>query len=493
MFKNIQKQLLLKYPLIWNTKFVPMLAIGILFQILYFGIGYLSGSIDFSGKVYYESEISSVLFGILIAILTFIVWLVYYFKNNAFKSFYSKSKNALFYEWFQIFVISLLLVSFYLPFSIGKQLHERSYFSEIEATKRCKTIALADIFIDGYFAKTEIDSTKSVLKDSIINGEYRYTQLIYKDSMFFQAKKYSEFSLMNRRSYDFSLISREQDSLNNIEIKNWLVDNQSNKVKKLMSDYLKIVNQHNLKTNLETEKWFEEVYKYPHFTGFSYIKPYFEEYETETYYKNSSEIATKVTPRNQNIYSNYFVQQDVLKSKYTIISNAHTNSFIDYEGLIAFLCGAFGLSLLVFSFKVTSGKSWLIAVVSIGVLNIIFGILSLFTSSGFTYAYLTLISFLAFVIYFASIYFKRKNEGYSKIVLNILLWTFPFIIPLVYELITDYYQRNFKTIKYGYYSPEYNWLQENQLNMLILNLIFCFCVLFYMSRIIRNWKGIAEE
>lgn len=492
MLKDIQKKLLLKYPLIWNTKFVPMLLIGMLFHIIYFGIGYLNGSIDFTGRDYYDSETTAIMFGVLIAILIIILWLVYYFKNNSLKSFYKKSKNALFYEWFQIFVICFLLVSFFIPYSIGKQLHERSYFSKTEATQRCETIALADLFIDGYFAQTEVDSTKSVLNDTIIDGEYQYYQLFYKDSMIFQGKKYAQYSLINRRSYDFSLISREEDSLKVIEVKNWLINNQQEKVKTLMDDYLKIVNEHKLKTNLKTNKWFKEVYNYPNFTNFSYIKPYFEEYETEFFYGDPE---NKMIPNNRdhNKYSNYFVQQDILKSNYDTISDAHTNVFLEYEAFLAFLCGALGLSLLVFSFKVTTGKSWLIAVVCVGVLNILFGIFTLFIPSVLTYFYLVLITFGILKIYFAAIYMQRKGIGFSRVVLNILLWSFPLMIPLIYGLIMQYYQSYEYSIEYGYNSPEYNWLQENFLNMLTLNFIFCVIMMFFMSRIIRNWKGIAEE
>ena len=493
MLKDIQKKLLLKYPLIWNTKFVPMLIIGILFHVLYFGIGYLNGSIDFTGKHYYESETSAVMFGVLIAILIIIVWLVNYFKNNSLKSFYKKSKNALFYEWFQIFIICFLLVSFFIPYSIGKQLHERSYFSKTEATKRCEAIALADLFIDGYFAQTEVDSTASILKDTIIAGEYQYARLFYKDSMIFQGKKYAQYSLLNRRSYDFSLISRKEDSLKVIEVKNWLINNQQEKVKELMDDYLKIVNEHKLKTNLKTNKWFKEVYNYPNFTNFSYIKPYFEEYEAEKSYRSYDVVTAEPQYGNQNKYSNYFVQQDILKSSYDTISKAHTSVFIEFEAFLAFLCGGLGLSLLLFSFKVTTGKSWLIAVVCVGVLNILFGILTLFISSGVTYFYLVLITFVILKIYFASIYLQKKSIVFSRIVLNILLWSFPFMIPIVYGLIMDYYKSFEYSIEYGYNSPEYNWLQENFVNMITINFIVCVIILFVMSRIIRNWKGIAEE
>ena len=122
MFKDIQKKLLLQYPLLWNTKFVPMVAIGILMHIIFFGLGYIDGTIDFSNKNNIDIISFSIMIGILSVIIIVILWLVAYFKNNALKSFYRKSKNSLFFEWMQIFVICVLLISFYIPFSIGKQL-----------------------------------------------------------------------------------------------------------------------------------------------------------------------------------------------------------------------------------------------------------------------------------------------------------------------------------------------------------------------------------
>ncbi len=495
MIKDIQKKILLKYPLIWNTKFVPMLVIGIFFNCLYFGIGFLNGNIDFSGRRNYDGETTAVMFGILLSILTAIVWLIFYFKNNALKSFYSKSKNALFYEWLQIFIISFLLISFYIPFSIGKQIHERNYFSKSEATKRCETIALADIFIDGYFAPTEVDSTTSILKDTVINGEYRYAQLFYKDSMKFQGKKYAQYSLMNRRAYEFSLISKQEDSLKTIEVKNWLVDNQQYKVKNLMSDYLKIVEEHNLKNNLTLEKWFGEVYNYPNFTNFSYIRPYFEEFEAEKSYNNYENDYVVTSPKygNQNKYSSLFVQQDILKSKYDIVSKAHTHPFLEYEVLLTFLCSALGLSILIFSFRVTSGKSWLISVVTVGVLNILFGIVTILLSFDSTYFYLVLCTFAVFILYFIKIYLDKKRLGFSRVVLNILIWSFPFMIPIIYGLIMQYYQSYEYSRGIHYVSEEYRWLRDNFITMLTFNFIICIVVLFIMSRIIRSWKAIAED
>ena len=73
MFKDIQKKLLLKYPLLWNTKFVPMIAIGILMHIIFFGLGYIDGTIDFSNK----NNIDIISFSIMIGILSVIIIVIF--------------------------------------------------------------------------------------------------------------------------------------------------------------------------------------------------------------------------------------------------------------------------------------------------------------------------------------------------------------------------------------------------------------------------------
>lgn len=515
MFKDIQKKLLLKYPLLWNTKFVPMVTIGLLLHLIFFGLGYLDGTIDFSNRNNLEIEVTCILFGVLIVIIIIILWLVNYFKNNSLKSFYSKSKYSLFYEWLQIFVVSTLLITFYLPFSVGKQLHQKSYYSLEETTNRCKTIATADMFIDGSFGETEIDSLASGLIDSLGNkialnynpedadtAEYAtekesmaveaVAEYTYKDHIIFNGKKYDQFSLVNRNTFEFTVISREQDSLNRIQIQNWLHQDNQAEVKKLMNSYLSLIREHNLATNLTLDKWFDIVYKTPEFDEFLYIQPYLKEYETDNSY-NSYDYAVKMGISDKK-YSKYFVQQDVLKDKYDTVSEAHTDSFFKIEMILGFLYGAFGLSILIFSFRVTSGKSWLIALVSTGVINIVYGIFTAITGVGNMYAYLILFTILGIIFYFFLIYFNKKNLQLSRIALNLFLWSFIGIIPLIYFIIQEHYALKYDyRMGYSYNSPEYLWFRDHILHMFSFNFILAILTLFFLSKIIRNWKGISED
>lgn len=197
MFKKIQNYLLINYPLLWNIKIVPMASFLIVFNIIFFFLGYVSGEIDFTttGGNYYKNNQEIILFfGVLISILLFIVWLVFYLKNNGFKSFYPKRNNSLFKEWFIIFSLLILISSFSFSFLFGSDLRVKSYYSEKEATKRCATLAKASLFL-GY----TYDGPQYV--DKMINDTLQSVPL---DHVLFNNKKYSLESLINKDIENFS-------------------------------------------------------------------------------------------------------------------------------------------------------------------------------------------------------------------------------------------------------------------------------------------------
>ena len=81
MFDKLQNDLLLKHPLLWNIKIVPILAVTLTLHVIFFGIGYLSGAVNFqeTGFEYFSYDDNSgvvVTFSILISLLIGIVWLV---------------------------------------------------------------------------------------------------------------------------------------------------------------------------------------------------------------------------------------------------------------------------------------------------------------------------------------------------------------------------------------------------------------------------------
>ncbi|MES2862753.1 MAG: hypothetical protein V4666_01410 [Bacteroidota bacterium] len=489
MFATIQKQLLLKYPLLWNTKFIPMVIIGLAMNLIYFFIGYADGTLDFTK--YHDSDLDFTFFSfsVLISLIILILWLVSYFKNNSFKRFYTKSNSALFFEWIQIVIIVLLLSMFYFPFEYGKQLHKRNYFSEEVAKKRCETISSADFFIDGSFEEAEIDSVRSVLNDTTINGEYKGVERVYLDYVTIYGKRYSPSALINRNVAEFSLSTREQDSVRELKIRKFLATNNTFEVKKLMRNYFTILREHKLLTNLTEDKWFEATYNYPEFKKYELINPKSPLNKSDAYAYAESYSEYGYADPNKT-YSGNYIEHNVLKDNYREISGAYTSSVFEIEPILVLFYCVFGFSMLIFSFRITSGKSWLIALVSYGIFNIIVGIFAGLSGDFITYPIILLLSFLVVVGYFLSIVIAKKTKSKTMVFLNLIIWLFGGLIPTIYMTYMECYRKN---VDYNYDDPHYNFLKDNVTTMLALNVLFVIVVMFFMSRTIRTWKGISEE
>lgn len=504
MLSNLQKNILLKYPLLWNTKFIPMFSFGVLLHIFSFLVGYFNGSIDFTKK--YNSSLDETFYVILslIIMVVSLLWLIQYFKNNAFKSFYPKSKNALFFEWFQLFILAFLLSTFYISLFVGQTLKKRSYFSEAEVNRRVEILSKADMFIDGAFESPEIDSIKSILNDTTINGEIKYRNIVYKEYVTIFGKKYSPTALINRKVYNFNYAHREQDSIHTLEVRKWLATNNQNAVKNVMNEYLKIHEEASLITNLTLNKWFSLVYNYPDFKKYQLIdygNPNSSEYDevraVDIDYKYDTSQPYQLDAKNN--YSKFYLEKNILNHNYEKLLKSYEPIWSELDFSIVIFYIVFGFTLLVFSFKVTSGKSWLITIVVTVLLNIIFGLISALGREELIYLYLSVLTLIGFLFTFIYLVFYKKNFRYSKVVLNFTLWFFTAIIPIIYFIHMEHYKNklialNYSNEYYDYYlDPYYKFLNDNIFNMFIINLIVCILAMFFFSKGIRTWKGLPEE
>lgn len=506
MFENIQKKILLKYPLLWNTKFVPMMIIGFLINLICFIIGFIDGSIDFRIQYYSLIDEGFYFFISLIIVLILIVWLINYFKNNAFKVSYPKSKNSIFYEWLQIFIIILLFASFEIPLNIGKIICHRNYLSKEQVNQRCEVISKADFFINGYFESPEIDSTKSILNDTTINGEYLSRKIVTKDYVKIFGKKYSTTSLINRKVYEFNYLEKKEDSLNTIEMRKLLFQNNEIAVKKIMQDYLDIHNESKLSTNLNVNKWFEITYNYPDFKKFQIIRPsnpvknnnYYASAEAIQIDDKYGDVENVTVANNQSFYSNYYLEKEILNHNYGTLLTSYEPIFGKFDFYLIIIYCAFGLSILILSFRLTSGKSWMIALVITILLNIVLGLLSAISRNEYLYLYLSffIIVFMVFRLIFAVV--NKENFKYSKIVINLKLWYFSALIPIVFFIYYNHYKDQLYNTYLNNYEktnldPHLRFLEDNFETMFAINLVFSILILFFFSRLLRTWKGLAEE
>ncbi|WP_262147334.1 hypothetical protein [Chryseobacterium foetidum] len=143
--------LLEKYPTVWNTKIVWMLSAGIVVHILFFIIGYLSHinpmSLQTSNVTddYFRDGI--ILIHLIISILMIVGWLIMMFRNNAFKNFYPNSKEKLFLQFVQYFVIIFVCTTFYFSYMVGFRTFINSKYPDAEMKQNIETINLGNAFL----------------------------------------------------------------------------------------------------------------------------------------------------------------------------------------------------------------------------------------------------------------------------------------------------------------------------------------------------------
>jgi hypothetical protein len=150
-------------------------------------------------------------------------------------------------------------------------------------------------------------------------------------------------------------------------------------------------------------------------------------------------------------------------------------------------------SLFVFSFRITGGKSWLIALIATGVLLFITILSAVAIGEALDWrsentAIFILLSWIAFygVLLYKIISKIRNgwNKGRSSVYMNLLLWLTPCMIPLLYFLsccfieLADRYDQH---------------LDDYVATMFWINLAVICPVMGVMALLIRKWKSIAEE
>ena len=141
---QINQYLLERFPTIWNTKLVWMLAIALVIHILFFIVGYVS-HID-PTSLHGENAINDyfnhgmIFVHLIISILMIVGWLVMMFKNNSFKNFYPTSKLKLFGQYIQYVVIIFVSISFYFSYMFGFRTFINQKYEDKEFHKNIELI-----------------------------------------------------------------------------------------------------------------------------------------------------------------------------------------------------------------------------------------------------------------------------------------------------------------------------------------------------------------
>ncbi|MCT6870071.1 MAG: hypothetical protein M3Z80_09010, partial [Apibacter sp.] len=185
----------------------------------------------------------------------------------------------------------------------------------------------------------------------------------------------------------------------------------------------------------------------------------------------------------------YYVEFDKLISNYKIIYYAYKDNESNIFLFLLYI--ALSLSLAIFSFRVTSGKAWLISFVIYGLLSFIGGIITLFSNfkdlEFFTYyIYWTLI-FIVMCIYMAIMLINKQSKSKSSLMINLIIWMIPYLSMFCYFIFGNC---NVKNNTFMDKAQKYFFIHDSI--FFWINLIFVIVILPFVCKIIIKWRALPE-
>lgn len=537
MLSKIQNKLLLKHPLLWNTRIVPLLAVNILIHLFFFVVGYANGTIDFEQEYIKTGDVPGTMafLNVIVSMLVLVVWLVFYLRNNAFKALYPRKKGILYKEWLIILLACFTSLTYHFSFSYAHDLHRRNYFSEEEFKQRADVLSMASLFVDGGFQSTKWKQVKQ--GDSIVNEKLT--------SFKFSGTDYPLHSLMNKVMHDYSIQSHEKDSLNQLRVKGWLHNQQKDSVLWLLQETEKIVKSHDLTYNGNAKLWLDKTYTPPRFTKFRVIGreefyPAGNPSRTTKYnnYDYTESAPDSLTPAGQlnktvpkandtlyvynsygdqyntvNLIDNtvsikdgsvyvhpkYYIPFEKLESSYGAISEAWVRPTADFDYFIIMFYVALGISLLIFSFRVTSGRSFLISIISFGITALLIGLFCLIFALNGSGNYTEVVYFIIWLLIYGCLVVSlaglQKAKGLSANMLNVVIWLTPGILPVIFTITGRFYYYNYYHYSHEKPIDDCLWLKfiyENTFLLSNYSLIAYFIIMYFLTGYIRKWRGLPE-
>ncbi|CAL2082601.1 hypothetical protein [Tenacibaculum sp. 190524A02b] len=550
LVKKINKYLLEHYPLIWNTRLLWMVLVGTGLHLLFFMVGYFTVNTQQDISQYYSLEsfykdTSVVFVSILFSIIILLIWIVYYLKNNAFKSFYQLKKGTLFIQFSIMVFIFFMNITQYYSFRKGLTVRIKQDYDWKLVDKDIKAFNTTALFLiqksrkyaieNKQYPKPfplytvddsrsnlgyDVDTTKAFIKhenkyyqfyeldknlikeekldtnlsleEELLEEENNFKYRIVKDVS--KYKNHIEPTLFN---YSGTLYGYGQDSLiRQKRLKYYekiLYDKDEKAIKENLNTFLKLAEKYKIKNNLNVEDWYQlldnENYTIREFIFDS--KPDIDE-------------VNRLAPRYQKILKTrkeYVEPLGVTSIPYCdlgnsdfLFKNIHSAYFgsSSKELLYIYTIFAFVFSLLLFLFKVTNIKTLLLSFV-VGSVVLIFTIFVSsyvsrynFSMSNNSLESIIVLFICILIVILSLISFALK---WRKLITAILFSLALFAAPAIYTLLISLYSKYIRRLNLEVKDPLMEWLEAYWFWLVLV--LWIISIAFYSVRI-RQWKAEPE-
>ncbi len=503
MFEKFNQKLLLKYPLIWNTRVIPVLGAALIIHLLFYVAGYLSylplTHIADSAPFRMQSVTA---FSVLVSIVMAILWLVFYLRNNPLKAHYGVSSNYLYAEFLILFFILFCGQSFFLTYQQGLYTKVRKAGTETDLLHEANRLNLFRHFVafedTGFPIDDCCDSVRRrLLPDSIrvpMEIEARSTDSVSHPAFDrYDPSKY-ELYPQSYRYYCGAYTSPETEpgTLNQFQVDSvaiaWMDRGEEDSVRNLLNEVVDLCRKYGGAVKFNTDQHVREIFHDSNNTVLSYIGTS----ENWLRYERSSNI---LIPLDE--YANIGRVDDALGRL-----DECRSGFWDTEIYLALLYFAACAALLLFSFRMINLKVWFISLIGAGLWAVVIPVIAVSSSLEWEgVSGILLVMFIIFMGVSASAIRGNSGKRMGGVTLLWSTWMFPGMIPMAWTTLTSllYVPCYQQEIDYDYsdfceQSDLYYWLKAHDVDMMFLNLILlALFVRFVLIPLSRKWQANAEE
>ena len=526
MIKRFNQYLVTNYPQLWNTRLPHMLCAILVTHLLFYIAGYLH--FDSWSKLHEYHNINNMLvqsenigFSVLASTLLLIVWLVFYLRNNPFKSFYPLKPLYFVAEFAIILVIFLGSITFYKSYASGfchainsqtkninlvdeinaynlaygllpsKMHHYNPYYScdSIEYIDSLQSLReeYQNIYLDeedGLVKRTYMDDTleDSVSKAIGIFFKRRHVQTNYSFVYFC----YKQCDVLDTLTYN----RREISGL----IQQWLTTGNRKQVAATLKQFDAMCKKYRIDHHINFDEYAGLVFADKNLRPIQYINDGYSDVIDETTVVTSVHTPGPVNANTDNI------AYDQLNTALNNIEHVRRGQQLEPEFWLANLLVALNLAIFLFTFRLMPIRVWFTAIAAHLALPILVTMLMFIMLGGMNddilaLHFLLFMFIVAYILYFA---LRDKMKKTAGVMLVWVTWWLLYAGLIVYAILLHIYEPQRiedTTGAYTYTSnPTYDFLKEHATAIGAAYMLFTFLyIAFVLTRHYRKWMALPEE
>jgi hypothetical protein len=518
MIKKVNQYLITNHPQLWNTKLVWMLSAIALTHLLFFTAGYLH--FDSFSKLHFYQEINNqfiesanIYFSALASVLLITVWLVFYLRNNPFKSFYPLKPLYFLTEFSIIVLIVFSSILFYRSYAEGFCKAIRVQTAGTNLVEETNTLNLAygliPVYPSDYTSRASCDSADYLdSMEDIRSGYYRLLHrgkrhIIVADSIELEAKLDSitdvirTFENADHDDSVYSLInyckkkSYLQDSLTyskyeiSEKLQLWLTTGNRQEVTSVLQRFDTICRKYQIPHNVNITDFARYAFADSNFQPSLFISdpdPY--DYDMAT-----------ADMSNSILFS--YIEMNRVKTALANIVSAHETKSDEPEFWLRNLFLALTLSTLFFTFRLSSIRVWFTAVAVHLALPFIAALAETLLRGEETILATLALGF-ALLVYVMHFVLRKRMKKTAGVLLTWFTWWLLYIGVFAYLLLLRVFRPETMANPDGTYtttpSPAYDFLQEHRIVIGAAYMLFVFLYTgLVLSRHYRKWMASPEE